>query len=441
MRRPAVLTRDWWTDAPVSQRYSTVNPSGASVLFQSYGTPSAEKILPTMRGLAEQAYSSSAVVYGLTAARGMLFSEAELRWQSLADRHLFGTPDLALLERPWPNGTTGELLARMELDASLAGNAFVRKVNDEQLERLRPDRVTIISEVRTDALGRDYREVVGFMHDPLDDPDREVAFYAVDEVAHWAPSPDPMASFRGMSWLTPVVREVEADSAMTDFKVRYLEHNATPNLLVRYDRQLKPETVHAITDRLSAVFGGPANAGKTLVLDQGADATVIGNTMEQMNFATVQAAGENRIAVAAGVPGIVAGLKEGLSAATYSNYEQAMRRFADITMRPLWRSACAALATLVVAPAGARLWYDTSAIAALRQGEKERADTVLVKATAAETLLRAGYRPDNVAAAIESGDLSLLTHSGLFSSQLMPPGTTATPAPTTTTDPAQGGTE
>jgi phage portal protein BeeE len=87
------------------------------------------------------------------------------------------------------------------------------------------------------------------------------------------------------------------------------------------------------------------------VLDEGADATVIGNSFEQMNFSTVQAAGENRIIIASGVPGIVIGSKEGLMAATYSNYEQAMRRFADVTMRPLWRSVCACLSKLVAVPA------------------------------------------------------------------------------------------
>jgi hypothetical protein len=30
-------------------------------------------------------------------------------------------------------------------------------------------------------------------------------------VAHWSPIPDPLANFRGMSWLTPVLREIDAD--------------------------------------------------------------------------------------------------------------------------------------------------------------------------------------------------------------------------------------
>jgi hypothetical protein len=100
-------------------------------------------------------------------------------------------------------------------------------------------------------------------------------------------------------------------------------------------------------------------------------------------------------------------------AATYSNYEQAMRRFSDLTMRPLWRSVCACLAKLVTVPPGSRLWFDTSDIAALRQGEKERAETFQVKADAYGQLVRAGADPKTIATAIEAGDLNLLTHTGL----------------------------
>jgi phage portal protein BeeE len=193
--------------------------------------------------------------------------------------------------------------------------------------------------------------------------------------------------------LTPVLREVAADQAMTTHKIRYLQNAASPNLLVKYSQKLGKDTVARIQDQIESRHGGVDNAFRTMVLDEGADVTVIGNSFEQMSFSTVQAAGENRILIASGVPGIVIGSKEGLMAATYSNYEQAMRRFADLTMRPLWRSACAALQQLITPPAGSRLWFDVSDIAALRQGEKERADTVLVQAQAVAQLVHYGYDP------------------------------------------------
>jgi HK97 family phage portal protein len=396
-----------------------------SVLMQTYGSEDHEQIQPTFTSYVVDGYASNAVVFSVILARLMLFSEAEFKWQSMTDRRMFGSPDLALLEQPWPGGSTGELLARMEQDVSLAGNSFVARVGalthpalpgvvqPARLRRLRPDRVTIVSEEFVDDMGRETRVRLGYMFDECGHGRVEdLQFFDVSEVAHWSPIPDPLAEWRGMSWLTPVAREIDADTDLTQYKVKYLQNAATPNLLIRYEQPMTNEALDVLKARFSGTHEGVRNAFRTLVLDRGADATVIGSTLEQMNFTSVQAAGENRIAAAGGVPGIVVGLKEGLQAATYSNYEQAMRRFSDITMRPLWRSACAALQALLVVPAGARLWFDTSGIAALRQGEMERAQTFQVKANTAGYLIQNGYAPDSVARAIDAGDLSLLTHTG-----------------------------
>jgi HK97 family phage portal protein len=393
-----------------SQRFAGrgLEPSGASIFSTTYGSPDNEPILPQLMSQTQYAYSSNAVVFGAILARLMLFSEAEFKFRRLQDKKLFGNQDLELLEYPWPNGTTGELLARMIQDADLTGNAYVWN-NGEQLVRLRPDWVTIISELVDTGMGRQYRKVLGYWYEPPPNMGRnETAFaLSVDEVAHWSPIPDPMASFRGMSWLTPVLREVQGDNAMTNYKIRYLENAASPNLMIKYADKLSPDQVASIRDRFAQRYGGVDNAFKTVVLDEGADIQVIGNTLEQMNFSTVQAAGENRIVIASGVPGIVIGSKEGLMAATYSNYEQAMRRFSDLTMRPLWRSVCACLAKLVTVPADAKLWFDTSDIAALRQGEKERAETMLVQAQAAAQLVDA-FEPASVLSALGAGDMGQL---------------------------------
>jgi phage portal protein BeeE len=422
MSRPAILTRRFWLGD--WDGWGGQGPaSGASVLMTSYGQPGSEPILPTLMQNTAGAYGGNAIVFGAILARLMLFSEATFAFRDLTDKHLFGGYEtdgrtmgarlLRKLETPWPNGTTGELLARMIQDVDLTGNFYVRDAGD-QLVRLRPDWVTIISELVTDGGGRQYRKVIGYHYEPPQTgPDEgPPQTFDVDEVAHWSPIPDPWANFRGMSWLTPVLREVAADQAMTTHKIRYLQNAASPNLLVKYSQKLGKDTVARIQDQIESRHGGVDNAFRTMVLDEGADVTVIGNSFEQMSFSTVQAAGENRILIASGVPGIVIGSKEGLMAATYSNYEQAMRRFADLTMRPLWRSACAALQQLITPPAGSRLWFDVSDIAALRQGEKERADTVFVQAQAVAQLVHYNYDPLSARDAVMSGDLSLLKHTG-----------------------------
>jgi phage portal protein BeeE len=420
--RPAVFTRQFWLGD--WDGWGGQGPaSGASVLLQTYGQPGSEPVLPSLMSSTAGAYGANAIVFGAILARLSLFSEATFAFQDQTDKHLYGGYEvdgrtqgarlLRRLENPWPNGTTGELLARMIQDVDLTGNAYIRDAGT-QLVRLRPDWVTIISELVPDDAGRPFRKVVGYHYDPPQTgPDEgPPVLFDVGEVAHWSPTPDPWAHFRGMSWLTPVLREVAADQAMTTHKIRYLQNAASPNLLVKYSQKLGKDTVARIQDQIESRHGGTDNAFRTMVLDEGADVSVIGNSFEQMSFSTVQAAGENRILIASGVPGIVIGSKEGLMAATYSNYEQAMRRFADITMRPLWRSACAALQQLVTPPAGSRLWFDVSDIAALRQGEKERADTLLVQAQAIAELVKFGYSPESAVAAVNGSNLALLEHPG-----------------------------
>lgn len=388
------------------------------VLAQTYRSSDAEPILPTFSAYASEGYQGNGIVFATILARLQLFSEATFKFRDVTTKRLFGTEALQILENPWPGGTTGELLARMEQDVSLAGNAFVRYDDDNGvLVRLRPDWVDIVRVRGNDAAPM----VAGYLYHVGGHHSDQAEFYAVDEVAHWTPIPDPLASFRGMSWLTPVVREINADLSMTEYKRNYFNQGATPNGLLKFQQKLGDGAVDRISAMWQQRYGGP-DGWKTAVLDQGADYQVIGNSMDQIRFTDVQAAGENRIAAAGGVPGIVIGLKEGLDAATYSNYAMAMRRFADLTMRPNWRSACAALSKLVAVPEGATLWYDTTDISALREGEQERAATMQTLASAASTLLMAGYEAESITAALSASDMTLLRHTGLLSVQLQAPG-------------------
>ena len=384
--------------------------SGAAVLTTTYGGPDREAILPQFTAWAQQVNAGNAVVFSAVYARMSMLAEGRFKLQRASDNGLFGNTSLAVLEHPWPGGNSGELLARMEQDASLAGNAYIWRVPDgDRLVRLRPDWTTIISELVTDPGGGQYRDVVGYWVEPpkglLEQAPGQ--YYAAAEVAHWAPVPDPAADFRGMSWLTPVYREVSGDDGLTQYKIKYLQNAASPNMLIKYAQKLQPGTVDSIRERMSARYAGVGNAFKTLVLDQGADVTVIGNSLQQMDFSNVQQAGTNRILAAAGVPPLVVGMEPIQGAG--KSYEEVIRRFADLTLRPLWRSACSALETIVegIQP-GIRLWVDTGDIAALQDGQQVRAQVSLIKGQALLALNQAGFTPDSSVTAVESGDMSLL---------------------------------
>jgi phage portal protein BeeE len=384
--------------------------------------------------LVHGAYAASGVVFACMLARQLAFSSARFRWQRMrggSGSDLFGSPALGLLERPWPGGTTQDLLSRMIQDADLAGNAYVTR-NSGELVRLRPDWVDIAAVprlVESEVLGWrrvGYVYTEGGRHSGAD----PVSFLAT-EVAHFAPIPDPLANFRGMSWLTPVVREVKADREMTAFKDRFFVNGATPNMVIKHAVGADEARILAFKKRLEAEHSGALNAFKTLHLYPGADLTVVGADMQKVDFKSVQGAGETRIAAAARVPAVIAGISEGLqgSSLNQGNFGAARRQFVDGTLHPLWQNAAGSLAQILPSPgADSRLWYDAADVPLLREDERDAADIAFTEAQTLRQLIDAGYTPESAAQALLASDWRLLQHSGLYSVQLQPAGVTAPPA-------------
>jgi phage portal protein BeeE len=357
------------------------------------------------------------------------FSEARFQYQELLDGRpgrLFDGPSLRLLESPWANAGTGDLLARMEQDVSIAGNCFLT-VRSGRLVRLRPDWVTIVSGVRGNGdagpLSLD-SEVLGYVYQPagVGVGRYEPEVLSVDQVAHYAPIPDPEAQWRGMSWLTPVLREVAADSAATVHKETFFRRGAQLGVVVKYPAQLSADEVARVAEVFRRGHAGVGKAYETLHLGGGADVTTVGTDLRQLDFRATQGAGESRIAAAAGVGAIIARFSEGMAGSSLNagNYAAAKRQFADMTLRPLWRSAAGTLTKFVDVPTSARLWPDLRDVEFLKDDLKDAVQITSVQASTIRVLIDAGFAPDAAIDAVEAGDLSRLEgkHSGLYSVQL-----------------------
>lgn len=257
-----------------------------------------EEIDGSFTGLVQQAYKSNGVVFACMLARLRLFSEARFQFREyrkglLGD--LFGTADLAVLEHPWPGGTTGDLLARAIQDADLAGNFFCRREGD-RIRRMRPDWVTIVLGSESDAddaaVALD-AELLGYLYYPGGRySGHKPEALLREEVAHFAPIPDPIANFRGMSWLTPVIREIQADSTMTVFRDLYLTNGASPNMVVSLDKEVARQEYKDWIEAFKAGEPKGWDRYKTLYLGAGAKVEVVGNNLQEIDFKAVQGAGE-----------------------------------------------------------------------------------------------------------------------------------------------------
>jgi phage portal protein BeeE len=394
-------------------------------------TGTTEVIDRNFTGLVTGAYQSNGVVFACCTVRQMLFAEARFQFQRMrAGRpgDLYGTPELSRLETPWPGGTTGDLLSRMIQDADMAGNAFVA-LDGPNLMRLRPDWVTIVMGSRDDPKAEIWdpgTEVLGYIYQPGGPGSkRDPVTYVAGQVAHFAPIPDPLSPFRGMSWMQPIITEVAGDSAATLHKRKFFDNGATVNMAIVLDAEVQLAMFEKMKEIFEKEHQGVANAYKALFLGGGADVKTLGADFQQMDFKSTQGAGETRIAAAAGVHPTIVGLSEGLQGSSLNagNFNAARRLTADKTIRPLWRNAAGSLASIIRVPTDSRLWYDARDVAFLQEDEKDAADIQQVNATSIKTLIDAGFEADSVIAAVTADDLSLLVHTGLFSVQLQPPGT------------------
>lgn len=410
-------------------------------MFQNYGSltytssikSGQEPIGQDFCGLVSGAYRQSGIVFACELVRLMHFTEARFQYQRMRGGRpgdLFGDTELAILEKPWPGGTTGDLLARMLLHADFGGAAFVyRGLN--QLNVLRPDWMTLVIGSQGWADAPQYApdaKLLGYMYQPGGpaggyDP----IVYDASEIAMFAPIPDPEYMFRGMPWIRAVTYDVMGDRAAQVHKLKFFENGATPNMIVNVDISGSRDEFKAWVELFREGYEGNLNAYRTLFLQKAVDTKVVGSDFQQMDFKSTVGVAETRIAAAAGTPPVIVGLSEGLQGSSLNagNYNSARRRFADGTCRPLWRNAAGSLEQIVNVPGGARLWYDDRDIQFLRDDQKDTAEVQEKKALAIRTLTDAGYEADSVVQAVLNDDFSLLVHSGLFSVQLQPPSETA----------------
>jgi phage portal protein BeeE len=401
-----------------------------------------EKIEGDYSGLIAAAYKANGIVFACMLLRMMVLSEARFLWRTFnkgRPQPPFGDDSLSLLENPWPGGTTGELLTRMEVVSVLAGNYFATTADNAgrvgatargpglRIAEMRPDWVSIVINSQSgDPRALDAR-VVGYEYSPppsMGGTRPPAVLLDASEVAHFSPIPDPHARFRGMALLTSVLEEIRSDKLATLHKSNFFINGATPQFAVISKETATSPRFEALIRKFKETHQGADKAYGTLFLADGADVKPLAVDFKQLDFKATQGAGETRIAAALGVHPTVVGLSEGMQGASLNagNFHAAAKIVGKKTFKPWWRMASAALQPLLTPPnPRAQLWYDDRDIAFLQDDEKDRAEIRAKDASVLQTLYSAGYTDMDAAVRfVQTGDLTALIgkHSGMTSVQV-----------------------
>lgn len=407
---------------------------GYGGLVQTLAGNRASEIVNTLPGYMA-ALRNCPPAFSAELVRASVLSQARFTFRNLPGRpnarKQFGTRELGILETPWPNATTGELIARMEWHAGVAGNAYVTR-RAKRLKVLRPDWVAILygsEQEPEDAIHALDGQLIGYVYQNggLYSSGNQPTTLLPADVAHWSPIPDPEAGEVGMSWITPAIREMQGDRLASEHKIRYFENGATANLVIKGIPAVTAGQFNELVDMMEAKHAGVANAYKTLYLTAGADATVVGSNLAELDLKGVTGTFETRIASLSRVHPVILGIAEGLagSALNAGNFGMARRIWADTWIYPTLQDLVASLATIINVPSGAELWFDVADMPILREDAKDAADIGQIRQTTITGYVREGFTPDSSISAAVGQDESLLKHTGNMSVQLQPPGTGA----------------
>lgn len=381
----------------------------------------------------DQIHNRHGVVAAAVVTRALLMSQVRFKFRR-PDGTLYGSPALRPLERPGSR-TRPSLLAALEIDASYSGTA-VGVVRRGRVYRLPPDKVKFVLGSNSDpSWDGDVMvppfdtEIVSVVYDPsYNSPNPgagQMEAFMPGEFFVWSPEPDPVHFWRGSSWVTSVVREVLLDGQVTDHSGKFFENAGTPSIVFIMDRDKTPDEVKAYKDVVDRAHVGTRNAWKNMFLGGATDAKVVGTSIKDIGLDSLQGTFENRVAVRSRIPASVLGTKESLSGSSLNagNYSAARRLLADGWFTPAVDGLCAALESIIPVPDdGSELAHDPDRILFLQEDRKDAADIMQTHAVAARQLVEAGYEPSSVMAALISGDLSKLTHTGNVSVQLQPVG-------------------
>lgn len=151
---------------------------------------------------------------------------------------------------------------------------------------------------------------------------------------------------RRADWTRPArmavaLSTIDGDSAQTDYVRSFFNNGGVPSGRIKVKGTLTTDQAEGIRNRWRSMFSRYGRQHDVAVFDDNGDYEKIGSNLDELESAIVRGVSESRICMAFQVPPLIIYSYFGLTRATYSNMDAAMRGFWQNTMSPLlkeWRA-------------------------------------------------------------------------------------------------------
>jgi len=365
------------------------------------GTQQAEEPDRSYANAAHEGYRQNELVFACIQEYITSASEAVLQVGNYdEDGNLVPTTNqraLQLVAEPNAAMDTVAFLEAMHMQLLIGGNVYLFTPRSaigtiSGMYWLRPDRIRIIPNQMTGEAAA-YRYTL----------DGQPYIIPAEFIGHHKTT-DPLNDWYGLGNLQVLAKMVNLDTDATDFARSVFENKGVPAGFLKVARRLNTQDeADQIRRNWHARFAGKANWQRIGVLDEDATYQELAPKMGEMGMVELRNVTESRICAAFGVPPIIVGAKVGLDSATYSNYGQAKESFWEETLLPAYKRA-AAFFTRALSDTpdfrGMKFGFDFSDVRALADDQKQMAEVTKTRAESAAILIRAGYEPDSVSAAL-----------------------------------------
>ena len=253
----------------------------------------------------------------------------------LPDSH----PLAKLLRMPNPQQAGSEFFEAVYGHFQLAGNSYIEAAGQaeaftkgpDELWPLRPDRMRVVPDAETGAIGA-YKFSAG----------GKTKTWEVDpatgrsQVLHLKTF-NPTNDFYGLSPIEPGAKSIDARNEADDWNLNLLRNNARPSGALIYkpesgDDVLEDEQFDKLKAELDELYQGSQNSGRPMILHGGLEWKEMSMSPKDMDFLKTKNTSSRDIALAFGVPPQLLGIP---GDSTFSNYREARLSMWEETIVPL----------------------------------------------------------------------------------------------------------